>query len=412
MHHVKDRVLAAVAVVVAATLAVPAHAACPTRPSWPTKTDWPVATPANKSAELKALEDYAFTTIGTDAERLGIRTDALLVIKGGTILYEKYARGWSASNRHISWSVAKSFSTALLGVAVNKGLVDLDKSICEYLTAYRGSSVCNITVKNMATFGPGLQWQEEYEDQGYQGSSVISMLLGVGHVDQVDFVLKHRQLYEPGTQFIYSTGTAHVVSTLAKKALAAKYGNDAFWSQFFEPLGMGRTVFEEDVRGNPLGGSYVYATARDYAKFGYLFLNDGCWENTRLLPENWVKDSTTINDAFKSNRGDCANTTPAGSYPLSCNTVPSGYMWWLNQPPAADTTKPYKDLPDDAYVAIGHWGQYILVVPSADTVIVRLGDDRDDCPDTEEAKTSRTVNGVPCRFSLNTLGKLALEVAK
>jgi len=384
-------------------------APCPTRPSWPTES-WPKGGTNNKATELKALEDYAFTTFGEDRQRYGVRTDGLMIIKGGNIIYERYARGWSANNRHISWSVAKSISSALVGVAANRGLLNLEDSICTSLTQYAGKPICATKVKHFLTFGSGVQWQEGYEDGSYQSSSVISMLLGEGHRDQIGFVLDQHQAFAPGSQFIYSTGDAAVLAAIAKAALKPAYGNDAFWLQLFDKIGMSRTVFEEDPTGNPLGGSYVYATLRDYAKFGYLFLNDGCWSGERLLPEGWVQASTTISDTFKSNRGYCSDAEPpAGTIVVPCARTPSGYMWWVNQSPAAEITKPYKDLPDDAYVAIGHWGQYIAVFPSLDVVVARTGDERNFCPDNA---VDGKVDGVNCDFSMNKLMSLALKVAK
>jgi CubicO group peptidase (beta-lactamase class C family) len=370
--------LIVLALVVTASLAQAQQ--CRARASWPTEK-WPevLINATARAAEIKALEDYAFTIVGKPEERLGYRTNALVVIKNGAIVYEKYARGWDATKRQLSWSVAKSASSTLLGVAVHQGLVNLDDSICKLLPEYKDDPVvCAILVKHILTFGSGLQWQEEYEDRGYQVSSVISMLLGAGHKDQVKHVLTHRKLREPGTQFVYSTGDAHVVGTLAKRALTSKFGADAFWTQLFEPIGMKGVVFEEDPVGNALGGSYLYATPRDYAKLGYLMLNDGCWNDQRLLPVGWVQSATTPSATFRANRGDCSGATlPATEFQLPCEDTPSGYMWWLNRPPAVGVEKPWKDAPDDTYAALGHWGQRIIVIPSEDLIIVRNGDDRD-----------------------------------
>lgn len=392
----------ALALIVSLSAATSFAQHCPARASWPT-TDWPKTGVTGRSGEVKALEDYAFTTIGTDAQRNGIRTDALLIIKDGNIIYERYARGWSEEKRHISWSVAKSISTTLIGVAVKQGLINIDESICTYLPRYAGKPVCAITVKDMMTFGPGLQWQEDYENKGYQSSSVISMLLGVGHQDQVDFVLTHQQKYERGKHFLYSTGTAHVVAAIAKAALKSAHGNDAFWSQLFEKVGMQHVTFEEDVKGNPLGGSYIYAPARDYAKLGYLALNDGCWAGERLLPEGWMKAATTTSDTFK------ASPICAGVAAAECDREPAGYMWWLNQAPVAGAPLPHRDLPASTYHANGHWGQYIMVFPEQDVVVVRLGDDRNGCP---SSAAGNKVDGIACDLTINELGKLALAVAK
>jgi CubicO group peptidase (beta-lactamase class C family) len=356
--------------------------ACPTRTSWPT-ADWtsaPVDATA-KAAAISALETYAFTLKLPDASREGIRTDGLLIIKNGKLVYEKYARGFDATKRHISWSAAKSISSALMGVAVKQGVARLSDSICKYLSGYSGK-VCDITVGNVITFSSGLAWQEGYEHESYQTSSVISMFFGVGHRDHLKHILSHAIVAAPGAQWMYSTGDAELLAGLAKSALTSVAGKDAFWTLLFDKIGMSRTTLEEDERGTPNGGSHVFATPRDFAKFGYLFLNDGCWNGERLLPAGWVASSTTISAAFRASAS-------------ADEDQPSGYMWWLNQPlPERSKPRPWADVPDDAYAAEGHWGQFIIVVPSEDVVIVRTGDDRN--------------TGV----SLNTLIKLSLEVAR
>jgi CubicO group peptidase (beta-lactamase class C family) len=355
---------------------------CPTRASWPTD-EWPTAlVGAEKRAEVKALEEYAFTLVGEDSERQGLRTDGLLIIKAGRVVYERYGRGFDETKRHISWSVAKSISSALVGIAVKEGALGLSDSICTHLTEFAGTPQCAITVKDAITFATGLGWQEEYENSTYQVSSVLAMLFGVGHRDQLRHILTHALLGEPGHRWSYSTGDSELAATLAKRALGVKYGPDAFWKVLFEPIGMKRVVVEEDVRGTPMGGSSVFATPREFAKFGFLFLNDGCWNGQRLLPVGWVITSTTPSDAF-------VETAP------SDEVTPSGYSWWLNRAtPSQNKPAPWADTPNDAYAAIGHWGQYIIVVPSSDVVVVRTGDDRR--------------RGV----SVNQLTKLALAVAQ
>lgn len=343
---------------------------CPTRPSWPT-TGWPMALvdPVAKAAEIKALEDFAFTLVGEDAQRLGLRTDGLVIVKNGAIVYERYGRGFTETNKHLSWSVAKSVTSALVGVAVQQGALALDDSICKHIRGYSGTAVCGITVKHALTFATGLAWQEEYEDKGYQVSSVIAMLFGVGHRDQLRHILTHRQATRPGEQWLYSTGDSELASAVAKGALERKVGKGAFWTLLFDKLGM-KAVVEEDLMGTPLGGSMVYATPRDFAKFGWLYLNDGCWAGERLLPPGWVRDSTTVSEAF-------ARHAPAEE------KTPNGYAWWLNVE-AHGNPKPWPDAPDDTFAALGHWGQRIIVIPSEDVVIVRTGDDRQGSMDVNE----------------------------
>ncbi|MBL8909102.1 MAG: serine hydrolase [Archangium sp.] len=355
---------------VATVLAQP----CPTRASWPTE-DWPVALvdAQAKAKEIKELEDYLFTLVGKDEDREGLRTEGLVIIKSGKLVYERYGKGFDATKRHLSWSVAKSISSALVGIAVKEGVLTLDDSICNHLPEFAGRPVCGITVKDTITFATGLGWQEEYEDEVYQVSSVIAMLFGSGHRDQLGFILNEKLVAAPGERWSYSTGDAQVASAVAKRALSRKHGNDAFWKVLFDKIGMSRTVFEEDSKGTPMGGSMVYATPRDFAKFGWLFINDGCWNGERLLPEGWVASSTTPSKPF-------IESTKKGE--------PSGYSWWLNRElTTRELPYPWKNSPHDAYGAIGHWGQYIMVVPSAELVVVRTGDDRDDYVDEDKLIT-------------------------
>jgi CubicO group peptidase (beta-lactamase class C family) len=133
---------------------------------------------------------------------------------------------------------------------------------------------------------------------------------------------------------------------------------------------MKSAAWERDGRGTLIGSSYVYATPRDFAKFGYLYLNDGCWNGERLLPEGWVADSVKPSEPFK-----------AKPLYLDPGDV-QGRQFWLNRiVPPTQPALPWPGVPDDAYAARGHWGQSITVVPSLDLVIVRVADDREPDPD-------------------------------
>lgn len=337
---------------------------CPSRPSWPT-AGWPVqlVDPIAKAAEIAELETFAFTLTGKDSERQGVRTDSLLIFKRGTLVYEKYARGFDVDKPHLSWSIAKSFTSALIGVAVKEGVVSLSDSICRQLPEAEATGHCDVTVEQLLSFSSGILWQEEYENGVYQHSSIISMLYGSGHRDQLAHILSHPLRDPPGARWSYSTADAQLAALIAKRALEAKHGKDAFWVLLFDRIGLGELVVEEDLKGMPQGGSAMYATPRDFAKFGFLFLNDGCWNGERLLPEGWVKKSVTPSAAYVA-------TLPA-------EPRPNGLSWWLNRAlPEVGRPKPWPDAPEDAYAASGYWGQRIIVIPSEDLLIVRFGDDR------------------------------------
>lgn len=341
---------------------------CPELGRWPAD-DWPSATLATaqrKASAIAALEEYAFTLVGADAERRGIRTDAVLIVRGGQLIYERYGRGWNEHRRHLAWSVSKSMTSALVGRAVALGLVRVDEPICTLLGDTQEH--CDITVDHLLQFSSGLDWKEVYENESNQASSVLAMLYGQGHEDWASFVMSHPRRAAPGSRFSYSTGDSTLLLSAVHRAVQKTHGRDWPWSLLFEPIGLRSAVFERDARGNIGGGSYFYATARDYLRLGYLYLRDGCWDGRRLLPEDWVARSTTISEALYA--------TPSEA--LTPGDI-QGRQWWLNRGvPQKGLTRPWKDAPEDTYAAIGHWGQYVIVVPSEDTVIVRLGDDRDE----------------------------------
>lgn len=343
------------------------EAACPNRSSWPTDA-WPSRADqvrASRPAEVQALEDYAFTLTGTDEERVGIRTDALLIVRRGDIVYERYARGWDATRPHLAWSVTKSFSSALAGVAVQQGKVAISDSMCKHLTAQRQQQ-CEITLRHLLEFSSGIAWREAYEDEPYQVSSVIAMFFGAGKRDAVRFITDHPLRDPPGTTWDYSTGDTTLLASAVDAAMRPTHGEEWPWTLLFEPIGARSVVLERDPQGNPYGGSYLYATAQDYARFGYLYLNDGCWAGQRLLPDGWVQSSTTVPAVFRTGTRHVEDEA-------------NGWQWWLNQavPEAQILSPPWPDVPTDAYSARGHWGQAVVVIPSLDMVVVRVGDDRD-----------------------------------
>lgn len=357
------------AAITALSLRATAAEECPVDRTYPVD-DWPskvAETAQAKAAEIKSLEDYAFTLTGKDEERKGIRTDGLVIIKSGQLIYERYGRGFDAKKRHISWSVAKSFSGALAGLAVKGGYLSIDDSICKYFPKTRQDN-CGITVRHLLEFSSGLDWHEIYENKSNQASSVLAMLYGEGNADMAGFVANHPRRDPPGESWQYSTGEATLLAAVVTAAVKPKLGETFAWKMLFEPIGMKSAIFERDKAGNLIGGSWLYATPRDYARFGYLYLNDGCWNGTRLLPSDWVHNSTQVAPALRKKV-----TSEWG--PGDVN----GWQFWLNKIVAerGETKKPYPDLPDDTYHALGHWGQSITIIPSLDLVVVRTGDDRE-----------------------------------
>lgn len=342
-----------------------AAAACPTDVVWP-EPAWAEA-PLPGGPAVEAFEEYLFTLVGADEERLGIRTDGVVVVHRGRIIYERYGRGFAQRNRHLAWSVSKSVLSAMVGVAVLRGDLTVEDSICDHYP--QDGEICDVTVGDLLDWGSGLDWNEGYEDEPYYLSSVIAMLYGVGSVDMAAFVAGHGRAHRPGTMHRYSSGDSVLLSAVLAGALGPGLADSYPWELVFDPIGMESAVFERDQAGTFVGSSSVYATPRDLARFGYLFLRDGCWEGERILPEGWVAASTTPNPSFLAQ--------PSPDWERDRGAVP-GRHWWLNAPvPELMHESRWQTAPPDTFAALGHWGQTIFVIPSADLVLVRTADDRE-----------------------------------
>ncbi len=315
---------------------------------------------------VDALEAYAFAPTPDDPERSGVRTDGVVVIHDGRLIYERYGRGYSAEQRHLVWSVSKTFTNALIGVAVREGRLAIEDSICQHLDLAREES-CAIKVVDLMEMASGLDWKETYEGEPPTASSVLAMLYGEGRQDMVGFVTGHPLRDPPGTTWMYSSGDSNVLAAVAGAALEPAHGRDFPWAVLFDPLGMTHATWERDGQGVFVGSSYVYDTPRDLARFGLLWLRDGCWAGERLLPEGWVAASTQVNDPM---RQQVIGWEPGDVY---------GRQLWLNQavPEIGQAQRPWPSVPEDAYAALGHWKQSITVIPSRDLVVVRVADDRD-----------------------------------
>jgi CubicO group peptidase (beta-lactamase class C family) len=345
-----------------------AQNSCPSGVTYP-GAEWSsraAAVSAQRTMEIAALEQYAFTLTGEDDDRLGIRTDAVLIIHRGELIYERYARSWTAEQPHYAWSMTKSLMNTLTGIAVGRGYLSIDDSICRWMP-YLRTTQCPVTIRNTLEFSTGFDWRETYENASNQESSVLAMLYGVGSADAATFVASHPLRDAPGTTYMYSSGDTNVLSRAVDRAFtAAGEDPDYPWRRLFDRIGITSATIERDVTGTPIGSSWWYATPRDYARFGYFLLRDGCWNNERILPERWVADSTAVNPAIRLRRLDADPDDVQGR------------QFWLNKPiPEQGVTTPWPGVPEDAFAARGHWGQSITVIPSRDVVIVRLADDRE-----------------------------------
>ncbi len=351
---------------------LPPEPLCPDA-AWPGEA-WPdraAEVRRGHAAAVAALDQYLFDPSVDLAgkERAGIRTDGVVLVHQGQIVYERYRAPWSAEHAHASWSVTKSVLSALVGVAVKREALRLDDSVCAHLPGVP-EPTCAITVQDLLESASGLAWRETYEDQSPTASSVLAMLYGAGATDMAAFVAEQPRVREPGAAWQYSSGDSVLLSAVVGAALGPALGERFPWAALFDELGMASATFEQDAAGTYVGSSYLHATPRDLARFGFLYLHGGCWNGVPLLPEDWVGFSTEI-------------PPPLRASALGLEDLVHARLWWVNQPlPEHGISERWcPSAPERTFAALGHWGQSITVIPEADLVVVRTADDRDESYD-------------------------------
>ncbi len=297
--------------------------------------------------------------------REGTRTDGVVVVHRGRILYERYRAPWTADKPHLAWSVTKSITNALTGIAERDGLITRDDSVCEHLDGLPEAS-CAVTIQHLLDMASGFTWRETYEGESPTTSSVLAMLYGEGSADSARFVASQPLARAPGSAWQYSSGDTNLLAAAIGAPLTERYGERFPWTALFDVIGMQSAVLERDPAGTYVGSSYLWATPRDLARFGYLFLHDGCWDSERVLPEGWVEFSTTLGEPISK-----AVAVP--------DELVQARLFWVNQTlPQHGIDEPWcPSVGEETYAALGHWGQSVTVVPSLELVVVRVADDRD-----------------------------------
>lgn len=306
---------------------------------WPTLT-WPEAGRRCPPGAQGLLEG---ALAGEDD--LGL-TLAVVAVQGGQLLAEAYGPTASAATPLISWSMAKSVTHAWAGLLLHDGLLRLDQPTG--FAEWHDDDRARITLQHLLTMSSGLVWKEDYVDA--EISHVIEMLFGTGKDDTAAFAAGLPLAAEPGTQWCYSSGTTNLVARMCRDALGGGEAASRRYLQerLFGPLGMTSADPRFDAAGTFIGSSFLYATAQDFARFGLLYLRDGIWDGRRLLPEGWADHARTPTPGV-----DVAETHGYGAH------------WWLWRPATLGGF--------GTFGAHGYEGQYTLVVPALDLVIVRLG---------------------------------------
>lgn len=273
----------------------------------------------------------------------GYQTRALALVRGGRLVAEAYAPGYGPNTPLLGWSMGKSVIALLLGLAERDGLLSPAEQSLFPDWAQDGRAA--ISIENLLQMNSGLAFEERYAP----GSDATYMLSQAPSAAAV--ALQKPLRHPPGSHFYYSSGTTNLLALLFQQRVGGTTQDalDYLQRELLAPLGMAHTVLEPDPSGVFVGSSFIYGSARDWARLGLLLLRDGVIEGQRLLPKGWVARATAPNGSDESRYG---------------------YQLWLNG--GGDSLR-WPELPPDAYAMQGNREQVVMMVPSEDTVIVRLG---------------------------------------
>lgn len=333
-------------------------------------TNAPDAPPPVSEAALKAVVKDP----GVNREKLARAVDALfepemgetravIVMKNGRIVAERYAEGYHENTRFVSWSMAKSVTGVMIGMLVSDGRLRLDQSAPVPAWQRPGDPRGEITVRQLLQMRSGLRHAEAI-DPVYEADEVRMLFLD-GRDDMARYAEDQPLEAEPGRKFEYSTATSVILADLAARVLSPASDPesrrhavaDYLRTRLFEPAGMKSMLPEFDASGTLVGGSLIHGTARDWGRFGEFLRNKGSVKGAQIIPRQWIEFMVTP----------------------SPREAQYGAQIWLNRTPTNGDASLFPDRgPKDLFACIGHLGQYVMVSPSRGLTVVRLGKTQDD----------------------------------
>ncbi len=283
------------------------------------------------------------------------RTRAVVVVYRGRVVAERYSRGINKDTPLAGWSMTKTIINALTGILAGEGRLLLDSPAATPEWSNPVDPRHSITIENLLQMSSGLEFTEDYFDLTADAPVMLFRSPSAGA-----YAARKRLAEPPGERWKYSSGTSNILSRIIRDTVGGSLAD--YWGfprrVLFDRIGMNSAVLEPDPSGVFAGSSFCYATARDWARFGLLYLQDGVWQGERVLPEGWVKYSTSP-----------APSAPGGRF---------GAHVWLNAgSPDNEANRRWPGLPRDLFYLSGFEGQHVVVVPSAELVMVRLGCSRE-----------------------------------
>lgn len=339
----------------------------PPAPLGPEAVKAVVSQPGVRREALARAVDALFTRPETTETR------AVLVLKDGRIVAERYAPGYHQNTRFVSWSMAKTITGVMIGQLVSDGRLRLDESVPIPAWQRSGDPRGEITLRQLLQMRSGLQHVEAEAPPYLTDAARMLFLDGRDHM--AAYAEAQPLEAEAGRKWEYSSATTIILADLAARALSAtedpserrRLVGDYLRTRLFEPLGMKSMVPEYDAAGTLIGGSLIHGSARDWARFGEFLRTKGAVRGAQLVPSGWIEFMTK----------------PSPRNPGY------GAQIWLNQPQAGDGQVQWPGLPASAFSMNGHLGQYVLVVPSRGLTVVRLGKTEDDQHEPVRAAMAR-----------------------
>jgi CubicO group peptidase (beta-lactamase class C family) len=320
----------------------------PAVPAWPTR-DWPRSEPAAQGLDAARLARLV-ELIRANERYPGLH--ALLIVRNGQLVVEEYFAGWTADRLHMQQSVTKSFTSALVGIAIAQGAIaGVDAKVLDF---FPGVTVQNLDdrkramkLEDLLTMRSGTDYHERGPDSPHFTLNAMS-----GGWDR--FVLDRPMVRQPGTHFSYDSGAVILTSAILKRTTGF-HADEYAVPHLFRPLGIERAEWIKNREGHPHTGGGLSLRPQDMAKLGLLYLRDGRWEERQVVPAEWVRASFSRH--VELGHGE---------------TTGYGYWWWISRPdPQGDGRTPI-------YSARGAFAQYIFIVPEHDMVVVVTGNTRDD----------------------------------
>ena len=267
------------------------------------------------------------------------KTRAVLVIYKDKIIAEKYADGFNKNSKILGWSMTKSITATYFGILQKQGKLDINKPAP--ITEWQKDERAIITISDLLHMNSGLEWEENYETI----CDATKMLFQAEDMGKVQ--MEKPAKFPPNLHWNYSSGTTNLLSKILRNQFKTHQEYLDFWyASLIDKIGMNSMLVETDMTGNFVGSSYGWATTRDWAKFGLLYLHKGNWNGEQLFNESWAKFVAT------------PTNTSNGKY---------GAHFWLNK------GNDFPNVPKDFYRCSGFQGQMVAIFPSQDLVVVRMG---------------------------------------